>query len=116
MFITLGNVVIPHPDLPEGNVAIPSKPVAWHPDDRPGSTGRVSRRGFLHQAAGAAFVGTAGVPLLVVACGQPPAQTSGATAGTAPRGNAGAGASTSSGASAARAALPTHVTFQGPKA
>ena len=97
-------------------MAIPSKPVGWHADDQLVQTGRVSRRGFLHRATGAALVGTAGVSLLLVACGQPPAQAGSSTAGTAPRGNAGVGASTTSGAHAARVALPTRLPFQGPKA
>jgi putative aldouronate transport system substrate-binding protein len=116
MFITLGIVGRAHLAVTEGNVPIPSETQGWASVDRAVPPARLSRRGFVRHATGIALAGAAGVPLFLSACGQPAAPAGGGPTTQAPAPGASGGTSKASGGSSARAALPTHVPFQGPKA
>lgn len=96
-------------------MAIQSDTHGWTSLDRAVPLARLSRRGFVRRTTGIALAGAAGVPLLLSACGQPTAPASGGAAAPAPAAGTSSGTSKGSGASSARAALPTHVPFQGPK-
>src|SRR3954464_3581169 len=84
---------------PEGNVAIQSDAPDWASVDPAAQPSRLSRRGFVRRATGAALAGAAGVPFFLSACGQPTVPASSGAAAPAPPAGAGGGTSKGSGAS-----------------